>query len=263
MVFIVLGFVSVQAQEKCDTLKLEVINSYHLNKIGTSFSMIGNLDGTEIDIYEYPVLYMGMSIHNISNDTFLNNSQWAIFIRFQLFADTGAITSGSTNYGGRMTLGDILPDDTLSPIIIPVYYTLSDLIIELFVDEGITINQITHCRMIFGISYTDRDGYYTDSVIYAGADTAIFRIYDSSTGIDDIVQTNSTIYPNPAQTQFTVTDASGATVRMYNMLGQEVARKYSTEENAIIEVEHLPQGIYVLKIEKDKAVFTKKVEIVR
>jgi hypothetical protein len=71
------------------------------------------------------------------------------------------------------------------------------------------------------------------------------------------------VYPNPAQTQFTVTNAQNAVLRLYNTLGQEVLQTHSKEENVIINISNLPQGLYVLKVEKENAVLTRKVQIIK
>jgi hypothetical protein len=69
------------------------------------------------------------------------------------------------------------------------------------------------------------------------------------------------VYPNPAQSQFTVTNAQNAELRLYNILGQEVLHIHNEKESVIIPVGRLPQGLYVLKIEKKNAVFTRKIQI--
>jgi hypothetical protein len=69
------------------------------------------------------------------------------------------------------------------------------------------------------------------------------------------------VFPNPAKTQFTVTNTENANLYLYNMVGQEVLHTYSTEENSIINVNFLPQGLYVLKVVKDGVVSVHKVGV--
>ncbi|MDR0367586.1 MAG: T9SS type A sorting domain-containing protein, partial [Bacteroidales bacterium] len=109
-----------------------------------------------------------------------------------------------------------------------------------------------------------KDGNYSERVFYEGADTVTFFVVNY-TDMQEIAfdAEDISIFPNPAQTQFTVTHTENATVTLYNLLGQKVRQLPGKEENTIICTEDLPQGIYLLKIEKENAVITKKVQIIR
>ena len=71
------------------------------------------------------------------------------------------------------------------------------------------------------------------------------------------------IFPNPARSQFTITHTENASLQLYNTVGQEVLHTQSTDENTIINVSTLPQGLYVLKVVKDGAVKMYKVVVSR
>jgi hypothetical protein len=71
------------------------------------------------------------------------------------------------------------------------------------------------------------------------------------------------IFPNPAYTQFTVTNTENAVITMYNLVGQQVKQVAGKAENTIIQTEDLPAGMYVLKVEKENGLLTKKVQVVR
>jgi hypothetical protein len=77
------------------------------------------------------------------------------------------------------------------------------------------------------------------------------------------IQNNISVFPNPAQSQITVTDVQGAVLRLYNTLGQEIVCIRNKQENAIINTSHFPQGLYVLKVEKENAVLTRKIQIMK
>jgi hypothetical protein len=63
--------------------------------------------------------------------------------------------------------------------------------------------------------------------------------------------TERKIFPNPARSQFTITNTEHADIRLYNIVGQEVFSTYSKEENTVINIDFLPQGLYVLKVVKE------------
>jgi hypothetical protein len=71
------------------------------------------------------------------------------------------------------------------------------------------------------------------------------------------------IFPNPAHTHFTVTNTENATITMYNLVGQQVKQVVGKAENTIIQTEDLSSGMYILKVEKENGLLTKKVQVVR
>jgi hypothetical protein len=90
-----------------------------------------------------------------------------------------------------------------------------------------------------------------------------YYIYNSPSSIQEYNLNSISIFPNPAQSQFTVTNTENATISLYNILGQKIKQVTGTEENTIIQTSDLPAGIYVLKVEKGNAVITKKVQIMK
>ena len=82
-------------------------------------------------------------------------------------------------------------------------------------------------------------------------------------GVQNFQNVKRTVFPNPARSQFTVTNTKNASLQLYNMVGQEILHTQSTEENTIINVSTLPQGLYMLKVVKDGAVKIYKVVISR
>jgi len=71
------------------------------------------------------------------------------------------------------------------------------------------------------------------------------------------------VFPNPARSQFTVTHTENASLQLYNMVGQEILHTQSIDENTIINVSTLPQGLYMLKVVKDGAVSMYKIVVSR
>lgn len=63
--------------------------------------------------------------------------------------------------------------------------------------------------------------------------------------VNDLAKETISIFPNPAQSQFIVTNAENATIQLYNILGQKVKQVTAKEENTIIQTEDLSAGMYV------------------
>jgi putative CocE/NonD family hydrolase len=74
------------------------------------------------------------------------------------------------------------------------------------------------------------------------------------------------VFPNPAANQLTVDGKQNTieSVSVYNSVGQQV-KSYDISENGIIElnIESLPEGLYILKGETNHKVFTTKICITR
>ena len=71
------------------------------------------------------------------------------------------------------------------------------------------------------------------------------------TGIDNDADDKSiSIYPNPTNDKFTVLVDGIVSIKLYSMLGQEVLT-HSATGNAVVDISHLPNGIYIVKIIKD------------
>jgi hypothetical protein len=245
---------------KCDTLKLKCIESAYSKFIGDD---IRELNGAVINIDTFPEIITGIAIVNVSNDTFFKQGTYEITSFFYLHVvDTEVVMYAGLTVQHTL-IQDFLPDDTLF-MYTGMMFGLSNYVTSLEEDYGgITIDKITYIQMFTSITHTSKDGYYSNRVAYAGSDTAIFYLTKNEVGINDleVEQNVISVFPNPAQTQFTVTNVQNAALRLYNILGQEVLQTYSKEENTVINISNLPQGLYVLKIEKENTVLTRKIQI--
>ena len=74
--------------------------------------------------------------------------------------------------------------------------------------------------------------------IVPGPSTTFYTVFESA-GI--------TIYPNPAQNSFFIECENISTVKLYDMLGQEILTQPANGKTEI-NISHLPKGIYIVKI---------------
>ncbi|GAB4492558.1 MAG: hypothetical protein OHK0045_20380 [Raineya sp.] len=127
-------------------------------------------------------------------------------------------------------------------------------------------------------TYTDEDAALENDVEYIyqvratrGTETATtntrkVKFTKSVTALDETPLAREVrIYPNPAQSSFKV-DLSGlqintAKLQLHNAVGQVVAQKTINANEASFEVQNLPKGMYLLKIETDKGVGVKRILI--
>ena len=78
------------------------------------------------------------------------------------------------------------------------------------------------------------------------------KVYNPALGITNIQSEKKiTIYPNPAQNEISIENASGSVVRIFNLLGQEMLQfdKLRTADNKeTINIESLISGTYIIQI---------------
>jgi hypothetical protein len=117
----------------------------------------------------------------------------------------------------------------------------------------------------------DNDGNVLSEILYGISDTSdvgyafekYYYTYNSPSNVLEYNLKSIFIFPNPAQSQFTITNTENTTIQLYNILGQKVKQVTSTEANTIIQTENLSAGMYVLKVEKENAVIMKKIQITK
>ena len=253
---------TLSAQDRCDTLKWKVTNTEY-NKINPpSVQFFGNLHGAVINLdtlYSFtPFLYYT----NISRDTFLQFTELSVLSNCAAYTDTGRFDF-DFSFSLTFRIYDQINPGGESNVGFGEEFNFSNMISTLKM-YGLSFEEITHWEMINMIIGTSIDGLYSDSVVSLGADTSIFyitRTPPTPPSIQETTQTEFFVFPNPAQSQFTVTNTENAKLSLYNILGQQVKQVIGEGENTIIYTEDLPQGIYILKIEKGDAVLTKKVQI--
>ncbi|MFN3317036.1 MAG: T9SS type A sorting domain-containing protein, partial [Raineya sp.] len=118
-------------------------------------------------------------------------------------------------------------------------------------------------------TYTDTDAALEDDIEYiyqvrsvrgtetANSNTRRIRFKKSVTALDDTPLAREVrIYPNPTQSSFNV-DLSGlqvssAKLQLHNTIGQVVAQKVMAGGEVNFDVQNLPKGMYLLKIDTDK-----------
>lgn len=124
-------------------------------------------------------------------------------------------------------------------------------------------------RATDGVTKNFRDSCYSTHYSIL-PDIQYYLSLDETQGGDDfpdaIIETNdiiSAIYPNPANDIITLDlkNNEPATIRLYNILGQEVKSILTNEAQATLHVSDLKAGIYIVKVEQNGKSFTAKVSI--
>ncbi len=98
--------------------------------------------------------------------------------------------------------------------------------------------------------------YNTTGVYGAGEGTSF--ISDGILGLESNSLETVSIYPNPATTVINVQNAENSTIEVYNILGQTLYSKTNISLNEQVNVSHLTEGTYFMKITNGDAVKTSK-----
>jgi len=107
-----------------------------------------------------------------------------------------------------------------------------------------------------GAEIFETDGSFGAEVAQEFSSTGIL-------GLDNNVLSGVSLYPNPARSVVTIANAENASVEVYNMLGQSLYSKSNISLNEQIDVAHLTEGTYFVKIANGEAVKTSKFIVVK
>ena len=131
------------------------------------------------------------------------------------------------------------------------------------------------------ITYTDNamtqegDYYYRLYAYYGDLDctsspanrkyeTNVFElhVYYSPTGVDEN-EASMNVYPNPTKNVVTI-EAEGMTeVSVYNTLGQCVLQKEVADDQATIDLQHVSEGLYLLRVKTESGIVSKRIAVER
>jgi len=86
-------------------------------------------------------------------------------------------------------------------------------------------------------------------------------IVNFANGIAETTNSESNIYPNPAKNSIHIDNANNSNIEVYNTLGQKVKTVTHVMDNASIDVSDLNNGMYIVKIQNNNSIQTKKIQI--
>lgn len=239
-----------------DTLKWKTIKTYYGDIKEDSYVRIGELDGVAINTDTLSLLIPELLISNVSQDTFLSGVGFKYIIDFYLYADTGLLLMDHNVSSTYFLAFNFYPNDTIALGSIGfMAFNLLDL-----EEMGINFEQISYWKIITGISYTSKDGTYSEKVFYEGADTCVFYIKNGDVGIQEIGQNPNgfTVYPNPTNGQLRIMnfELQNANIEIFDIAGK-MAKTYNSPISNTIDVSELQIGMYFI------AIYSKGQKIIR
>ena len=111
--------------------------------------------------------------------------------------------------------------------------------------------------------YTDLDCVSAPANWIYDDNQFFIRVYYSPDAVDENETQDVTLYPNPAQDNFTVSGEGLQHVSVFNTIGQMVYDADCDGETATISLGQVETGIYMVRISTVNGDFTKRITIIR
>ena len=108
-------------------------------------------------------------------------------------------------------------------------------------------------------------GQDNDGELYiAGSNGTVYRITDTSAGLDEFANSPFAVYPNPANDEVFINSKNGLSIgsaSIFNISGQLVLEQDVQGNDAKIDTSKLQNGVYVLSIKTPENSFSRKLVI--
>jgi hypothetical protein len=159
----------------------------------------------------------------------------------------------------------INPNESFGFVLDPPINVKADFYDILENKKGITPDKIDHWTFSFFVYWSSTDSSYSDSIINLAKMEVAFKFTEGN----KILQYNHldefVLYPNPANEYLTIENENIPIEEacFYNLMGQKVKQIPINSSKAIINTQDLKQGMYIVKIQTEHGVLTRKVEIIR
>ncbi|MDR1793345.1 MAG: T9SS type A sorting domain-containing protein [Bacteroidales bacterium] len=232
--------------QNCDTLRLKVVwQGYELVGEDTN-----NLNQAHILVDKNTMCYFLFGWQNIREDTIKSTDTFVASTSLTAYVDTVGISRWTYAYTYYVDK-DIAPDSFAYYPLSPSPYNLEDEFVKLLrnyadVQSGVRLEMQT------SIFKTSMDGKYSDSVFLANMYIDTFY-FDFPSAVSLVSEENHLqIYPNPASSELKIKNyqlKDGENVEIIDVLGRvQQSSIINHQSEIIVDVSHLPQGMYFIKI---------------
>ncbi|MEM5563727.1 T9SS type A sorting domain-containing protein [Psychroserpens sp. AS72] len=237
-----------------------------VQNVGYNFSVIAtpNFDTTNSDVSDIGfALMLPAGNADVTNVTAFNTRAWTVTqvtqADFQLF---GADSNNRDGFAMNLPPGQTILSHTAGTPFVLVSFDISNSptsgMIEILINtDPIAIALGGAIDSFYNTNLLDSGTNNYFSGITTGQESFMFN----SLSIDEVMLEDSsiTIYPNPTSDVINIiTTTEIDTIELFDVTGKRVLSKSQTNK---IKVNHLPIGVYLLKVYSARGSFTKKVVI--
>jgi len=139
---------------------------------------------------------------------------------------------------------------------------------------GIDLNQVTHVKIIdvggtTSPEYASLDAQgniindpFPTAFHSGGFDLDAVGVINESDGFTNVsnneINYNFRIFPNPTNGKINLQVRSAATISCFNSIGKLVFQKQQIQNNSLLDIAHLPEGIYIIHIKTKNKTYIEK-----
>jgi len=158
--------------------------------------------------------------------------------------------------GIYMDLTDYISDPDEDPLTFEVFYSATDVLTHMQDGSAVVFTPRKLGDIEINIKATDIHG--------ASVDTEFMAFVDHRVGVDDNEAVRVAIYPNPVSDVLRIysnaTNSQESLVQIYTITGEEILRReFILNNESALDLKHLTEGIYLLKLTQGEKVITKKI----
>lgn len=119
--------------------------------------------------------------------------------------------------------------------------------------EGSLVTVTAHGNAPMDFLYWKLDGlnplwYEPDLYLVVTDDVTLTAVFGTTQGIDDVVDSDFRLYPNPASSSVTLETDRPATATLFDASGRQQGQWKVLGGKSQLDISHLPQGVYFLRL---------------
>jgi hypothetical protein len=141
-----------------------------------------------------------------------------------------------------------------------VYYALNSSPVNALTYTDTDPHNGTNTYIVKAVKLETSNGgsYYNASL---GVMAQATGVLGTNTSVNDISAVSFSVYPNPANTFFTVEGLQGSSIAVYDMNGRQIYTNLMETGRLVVSTDIWAKGIYVIKCKRDDQVKTEKLII--
>lgn len=121
----------------------------------------------------------------------------------------------------------------------------------------------TSSLMTYNFELIADNGYAQNTLFFNAKVEIITGCEPWTVGINEDMLSYVNIYPNPSTGTINVENASNATIKVYDILGKEVASIEKASNNARIDLNKFAEGTYIVRVISNNNVVSKKINLIK
>ena len=172
----------------------------------------------------------------------------------------GAEKNSKFEYAHFHRLTSNLPANGTVEIAIPISEPMNG-----HLNAPVQVNDTTYSLRICGeVIHISNPNYVVNAVSTRKCNTVMLLKRAQTTSIAEVNgMSKIRLYPNPVNSDLTITNLKGINVEIYNIVGQQIIYHENASGDLSVDMSNLPDGVYFVKLKDGKIVRTEKIKLVK